>query len=351
MTERRSPPAHQTNLAEGPAGLAAKVSFLMQPRPYPDAPDRVEAIETHMSWVFLTRLYAWKLKKPVHYDFLDFRSLEARRLNCEEEVRLNRRLAPKIYIGTVPLTADAAGQLQLGGDGAAVDWLVQMHRLPADRMLDRAIEAGTVQAGEIAQVARLLAQFYSSAAPEPVTPSAYRSGITASLATNRDDLLDPDFGLPGDAVRTVAGRILRFLTAQAALFDRRVQQGRIVEGHGDLRPEHIFLGPNPAVIDCLEFNRDFRILDPVDELAFLAMECAQLGAGGIGDGILEACCRELDDRPPAELVTFFKAHRAMLRARLAILHLRDPGITESRRWRTRALAYLDLAVAYSGSLG
>jgi aminoglycoside phosphotransferase family enzyme len=125
----------------------------------------------------------------------------------------------------------------------------------------------------------------------------------------------------------------------------------VVEGHGDLRPEHVYLGPEPAVIDCLEFNRDFRIQDWADELAYLAMECERLGSPGVGKVILETCCRALDDRPPATLIDFYKAYRALLRANLAIQHLRDEDVGDPEKWRLRTAEYLDLAETYAGRLG
>src|SRR3569833_1843809 len=122
--------------------LEAKLAFLRQPSHHPGLFHRIEAIETHMSWVFLTERFAYKLKKPVRYELLDFRTIETRQYFCEEEVRLNRRLAGDVYIGTVRLVLDAHGHLQLGGEGKAADWLVKMRRLPADRMLDHEIKSG-----------------------------------------------------------------------------------------------------------------------------------------------------------------------------------------------------------------
>src|SRR5262249_4067578 len=121
-----------------------KIAFLSRPEAYPEPTRRVEMKETHMSWVFLTDTKAWKLKKPVRYDFLDFSTREARRRDCEEELRLNRRLAPDVYYGIAPLTIDPQGGMRLAGAGETIDWLVRMRRLPADRMLDWAIANQTV---------------------------------------------------------------------------------------------------------------------------------------------------------------------------------------------------------------
>jgi aminoglycoside phosphotransferase family enzyme len=128
-------------------GIEEKVAFLSRPEAYPDRPKHVEVKQTHMSWVFLTETCAWKLKKPVRTEYLDFTSPKKRRRNCEREVLLNRRLAPDVYHGVVPLTMAPEGNIQLGGHGKVLDWLVCMRRLPSDRMLDQAIARHTVERG------------------------------------------------------------------------------------------------------------------------------------------------------------------------------------------------------------
>lgn len=330
--------------------LAEKVAFLRRPEAYADAPARVEAVETHMSWVFLTDRLAHKLKKPVRYDFLDFRSLEARRRSCRDEVRLNRRLAPKVYIAAVPLVIDARGGLQLDGEGETIDWLVRMRRLPSARMLDHAILQGRVRVGELRAVARLLADFYRNAVRMTFPPCEFRRRLANAIMENGRKLKEPEFGLSADAIEAVCETLGKMLADRAPLFEQRVRRGCVVEGHGDLRPEHVYLGSKPAVIDCLEFNREFRILDWVDELAFLAMECEHLGSPGPGKEILETCCRELDDEPPAALICFYKAFRALLRAKLSILHLRDTDTSDPEKWRRQATEYLALAETYAGRL-
>jgi aminoglycoside phosphotransferase family enzyme len=122
--------------------ISTKVAFLRQSASYPGHPSGVDVIQTHMSWVFLTDRLVYKLKKPVRFEFLDFSTLERRHHDCQEEVRLNRRLAQGVYLGVTPLTVDAAGRLHLNGEGEAADWLVKMQRLPRERMLDHAIATG-----------------------------------------------------------------------------------------------------------------------------------------------------------------------------------------------------------------
>ena len=168
--------------------LAAKVLFLADPQSYPEATGRVDTIETHMSWVFLTDRHAWKLKKPVRQSHLDFSTEAARRRNCAEELRLNRRLAQDVYLEVVPLTVDADGRLRLGPGGTVVDWLVKMRRLPAERMLDRMIRAGTVHAEDVRRIVGRLCRFYRECAPVAMGEREYRERFAAGIADNLAEL-------------------------------------------------------------------------------------------------------------------------------------------------------------------
>jgi aminoglycoside phosphotransferase family enzyme len=331
--------------------LKEKVAFLRRPQAYPDESAAVNAVETHMSWVFLTGRLAFKLKKPARYDFLDLRSQDSRRRSCEDEVRLNRRLAPEIYLGTVPLTEDADGALAVGGIGEPVDWLVKMRRLPAERMLDQAIRAGGVKTRELRTVAGLLARFFNDAVPVAMPPAEYRRRLANAVTTYRRTLADPSRGMPVRSVAKVTATLRKVVMGEAPLFDRRIRRGRIREGHGDLRAEHVFLGPKAAVIDCLDYNRDLRIQDSADELCLLAIECEILGTPGAGKVILETCCDRLGDEPPPELIAFYKARRAMMRASSALLHSADGSAGDSAVRRGWAETYLALAEQYARQLG
>jgi len=176
--------------------IEEKIAFLRQPDVYPDRSKRVEVIETHMSWVFLTESLVYKLKKPVRYDFLDFSTLAARKKDCEWEISLNRRLAGQVYLGTVPLTLQEDGDLQLNGEGRVVDWLVQMRRLPAGRMLDAAIREGTVNAEGIQKLSRVLPDFYRRSLPLPISPAKYRRRFKEDIQGNLVELRDSRYALP-----------------------------------------------------------------------------------------------------------------------------------------------------------
>ena len=327
--------------------LAGKLDFLRRPQSYPDRPARVDAIETHMSWVFLTERFAYKLKKPVRLPFLDFSTLGARKHACEESLRLNRRLAPDVYVGVVPLCRRAGGELSLEDDGEPVEWLEKMRRLPADSMLDRAIAARTVGVEHVRRFSRVLAAFYRDAAAESIAPDAYRARLRDDIEDNHAALTEPMWQLPRTRLIALLDAQKGALERHAALFDARVAQRRIVEGHGDLRPEHVCLLDAPVIIDCLEFNRRLRILDAADELAYLALECEHLGAPWIGALVFETYADDSGDWPPPEIIAFYKAYRAVLRAKLAIWHLRDHPPSTRAHWLQRTHDYLALAERYA----
>jgi aminoglycoside phosphotransferase family enzyme len=326
--------------------LDTKVTILKQPATYPDRPTQVDVIETHMSWVFLTTHYAYKLKKPVRYDFLDFSTLTARRCNCEHEVRLNRRLAHDVYLGVVALVVDAAGRLVLEQSGEPVEWLVKMRRLPAEHMLEHLITRGKVYEEDLHPVATMLSRFYKESAPIEIDGKRYHSQLERDIQYSLRELSRAQYDLPAPLINTIGHAARELLTSEPALFETRATHNKIIEGHGDLRPGHICLKPRPVIFDCLEFNRQFRLIDPADELAFLAMECERLGASFVGQEFFRIYQQITGDSPPSRLVNFYKASRACLRARLAIWHTHELEMRDWPKWQELADSYLRLAAAY-----
>ncbi len=326
MTERRHDGGHE-----------AKLRFLGDPATYGEGP--VEVRETHMSWVFLTPRRVFKLKKPVRHDYLDFSTVEKRRFTCEEELRLNRRLAADTYLRTLPLRQDDGGALSLGGPGSTVDWLVEMKRLPQSEMLDERLRSGHVSRGEIAAVANRLAEFYRDRRPEIADGGAYLAHLEEEQRINRTILLRPEFDLT-DPVAGLLDRLDEWLARVRPEILGRIADGEIVEGHGDLRPEHVCLLEPPQIIDCLEFNRAMRLIDPYDEVNYLGMECEMLGNQWIR-GMLDATLdRVFDRRPTARLLAVYGGFRALLRARLCVAHLLEASVRLEDVWRPLALRYL-----------
>jgi aminoglycoside phosphotransferase family enzyme len=330
-----------------PPTLGEKVAFLSRADSYrPSAPEIV-ARETHMSWVFLAGGDVYKLKKPVRFSYLDFSTLARREAACRAEVALNRRLAPDVYIGVVPLTF---APLAVGGEGASVDWLVHMKRLDERLILDSMIGDGRLTGRDIDRLAAVLADFYRRAEPVTLAPAVYLADMRRMLALNRSVLLDPRFALPAGRVREIDAVLERFLVQCGGLLAARLTERRVVDGHGDLRPEHIYLGEPIRIIDCLEFNARLRVVDPFDEIAYLALECERLGAAWAGAHLRRRMTQLLRDGPTDALFTFYHAYRAMLRARLAIAHLYEAEPRTPEKWPQRAHAYLALAARSARTL-
>lgn len=330
QADRGTVPAHDNAVT-----LAAKVAFLSRPESYPGHPATVDAVETRLSWVFLTPERAWKLKKPVRYDHLDFSALDARRADCEAEVGLNAPLAPGVYLGVEALVQAAGGALAIGGDGPPVDYLVCMQRLPAERCLEDRIRDGRLDAGEIDRAAETLAGFYREApSAGPVDPDAMLQRVDAEAAELRRLPLGASAGC-----RELHAALRRALLAQRGQLAARERR----EVHGDLRPQHIYPGDPPVFLDRLTFRRELRQMDPAEELAFLALDCERLGAGWAGERFFEVYRRDLGDDVPAPLVACYRARRALLWALLSGRHLQRGG--PERPWRELARTYVRLGRA------
>ena len=268
-TGREGADRARTGTDKAAPALAAKVDFLKNPASYasPRRP-RSRCGKPICHGCFSPVPHVYKLKKPVRFPYLDFSTLARREAACRAELRLNRRLAPDVYLGVVPLTRSDGG-LALGGEGAPVDWLVKMQRLDERDMLDRRIADGRLSVPQLDDLTEVLARFYRAAAPVFLSPAVHLADFAESLAFNKRVLLDPRFALPAGLVRRIDAAQRRFLARHGDAIAMRIRHRRIVEGHGDLRPEHICLDHEVRIIDCIEFNPRLRVVDPFDEIAYL----------------------------------------------------------------------------------
>lgn len=344
------PDHHIDVVAENEVGLNEKVSFLKQPSVYPHNPSQVEAKETHMSWVFLANGFAYKLKKPVSNVVFDFKTLEARLQNCVEEVKVNKRLANKIYLGIVPLVINEGGKLQLDGKGKVVDWLVKMKRIPEENFLDLAIRSGKTRKDLIESGARVLTEFYNKAIPVQTDAVVYRKKLKEEIVASYAGLLNPVYHFSTPMIKEIANKLIQFLDTHFLLFDNRISKGKIIEAHGDLRPEHICLVPECAFIDALEFSKELRIMDIAEELSFLDMECEMMGDTVTGHIFFDYYQKFSADQIHELMIFFYKSKKAFLRAYLVARHITDPGYKDDPKWLIRANDYLKLAHRYAEKL-
>lgn len=327
-------PAPEKNLAD-------KVRYLASPGALVPG-ETPAARETHMSWVFLTSSLVFKLKKPVRQPYLDFTTCALREAACREELRINQTLAPDVYLRLARLTREPEGSLKIDGEGVVEDWLVVMRRLDDHLMLDKQLRKGDVARTAIEQLADLLGRFYAAATPGQISPDAYVERFRHQLELDSSVICRLHFRIAHQRAAEVLAKLQAQLKTVDAELRERAASGFIIEGHGDLRPEHVSLGDPIRVIDRLEFNRDLRMVDPFDELAFLGMECAVADAPWVEPLLFERTTKDLCV-PSPDLIAFYRASRASLRARLSLAHLLDATPREPLRWEPQAERYLDQA--------
>lgn len=330
--------------------ISEKVSFLKQPATYPHPVDKIETKETHMSWVFLVNDFAYKLKKPVQFLLLDLHTLQARFHNCQEEMRLNKRLAWDIYVGIVPLVLNEKGKLQIDGKGQVIEWLVKMKNIPQENLLDYAILHQQVNRTLVENVAILLIKFYKKAPPVRMEPELFMKKLKDEIIATHEELKQPLYHLPVMLIDEVSNNLLHFLNTHLLLFEKRVTNGKIIEAHGDLKPEHICLAPQPAIIDALEFNRELRTMDITEELSFLDMECEMMGDLVTGQQFFDCYKKMTNDNIPESLIFFYKTKKAFVRTWLVARHVMETGYKDEPKWLTKANTYLQLAKKYNNKL-
>lgn len=329
--------------------------FLCRPAAYPDRPQSIELKETHISWLYLTDRHVYKQKKPVSFEFLDFSTLERRKHFCEQEVMLNQRFSPDVYLGVVPVSCDKAGKYQLKRGQHVVEWVVKMKRLDESSTLENLIQFGSVTASDIQRLAEQLSGFYLAQAPAMIRSEEFLHRLSRHVAANRLDLLgaladDEDAILA--AIQFATNGQLRCLALESEYFVQRVADGRVVDGHGDLRPEHVYFHRSKVeVIDCVEFSAEYRINDVVDELAFLAMECDRLGRPDVGAALFATYSRLGTDEFKPFLAAFYKCYRACVRAKVSALRAAQSKGAERIESVTRSRSYVEAAKRYAEELG
>jgi uncharacterized protein len=329
------------------------VQALSRPDAYPDRPVEVEFRQTHISWLFFTQHFVYKVKKPVDFGFLNFTTLDARRHFCEEEARLNRRLAQDVYVGVLEVKV-ANGHIRLGGPGETIDYALQMRRLPEDRMLPALLRSGAVSTETMGRLAHLLAVFHRQAA---TGGEINQDGTIAVILKNWEENFAQtqaylDFPLRRDIYEKIRALVLAFCHARERLFDQRIAAGRIRDGHGDLRAEHICLTEPIAIFDCIEFNHRFRYGDVAADVAFLAMDLDERGFVELSQAFVQAYVECSGDQGLLSVLDFYKCYRAFVRAKVECFRLDDPteSPTDKRRAAHAAYRYCRLAARYAAAL-
>ncbi len=303
--------------------------------------------ETSKSWIFIAQDRVYKLKKQVRDDLQDLTSLRARFDNCLTEVDLNRRLAAETYLGIIRVVRYSDGTLGLGGTAQTVDWLVEMQRLPADRMLDTIAVRGIDPAPEIRscvdQLAERLTEFYAQCPASKLNASELIHIFHDQQKMNAECLRNPLFAEFHPRFEAVFDALGIAFLRHFPLFATRVNAGWIRECHGDLRPEHICMTTPPLVFDCLEFNRNLRLVDPFSEIMFLGLEADILGLDWIKPALITHLARGLGAYPAPDLLALYETQHALLRTRLCLAHLLVPNPRTPEKWLPLGMRYFAVA--------
>lgn len=333
--------------------LPEVITALLQTSQYPDeCPQRVELLQTQMSFVLLTDKFAYKIRKPVNLGYVDYSTLEKRKLFSEKELTLNRRLCPGAYIGLVPVVRNKKGRIQLDGEGETVDYAVKMKRLPMAGMMDYLLQTDGVTIDMVAAVARKMVEFHAGAA---TGGDINRFGSLDTIRGNIEENFEQsrpyiDRALSQRQFDALKIYFDRFLEDHAGVLEGRVAGDHIRDCHGDLHSAHVnFNGDAICVYDCIEFNDRFRYGDTASEIAFLAMDLDRHGRSDLRQVFVREYVRVSGDRRLYDLLKFYQAYRAHIRAKVACFKLDDPFVSAEEKTEEleKARGYFDLATAYS----
>ncbi len=333
--------------ARVPADPSAELAdALRSPACYPHAVGPVERIETHISFVFLAGEHAYKIKKPLSLPFLDFSSLAARRRSCDEEVRLNRRTAPQLYLGVVPITGSVDAP-RIGGAGAAIEYAVHMRRFPQEALLDRLASSGALRPEHVDSLAAAVARLHAEA-PQAAAASPYGTPerALADALANFDALASPDADAGGRLLASVRHWTMRNHRLLAPCLAQRRVEGFVRECHGDLHLANVVLLDGDAIpFDAIEFDPALRWIDAMSEVAFPWMDLQHHRLPALAARFLDAYLEASGDYRGVVLLRFFAVYRAMVRAKVAALRARELAADDPRRAPIRADVEAHLALA------
>ena len=345
-------------------GIERIIEELQDPACYQHPVETVRVIQTHASCVFLTGRFAYKVKKPVDFGFLDYSAPERRRFFCQQELRLNQRLCPDIYLDVVPLTIED-GRLRVGGDGTPVEWAVRMQQMADGDLLSARLETDTVDRIQIERIAVVLANFHTRAQSGPAICAFGRPDAVLGVIAGTLHVMDAvgEGAVSAETRRDIRASLENFQRREAELLLRRMDTGAIRDCHGDLRARNICLDERfdggIQVFDCIEFNDAFRYIDTAADLAYLAMDLDLAGRADLRECLINTYQRAAEDgtdRRTVEdgdlrkILPFYQTYRACVRANIALLAAAEQEVVELERvaHQELAAAAYDLAWCYSG---
>lgn len=330
--------------------LPATIQALLDPAIYPHDVEEVLLVQTHISFVLLAGSFVYKIKKPVNFGFLDFTTLEKRQHFCEEELLLNRRLCPTLYLETLPINLEN-GQFNLAGAGETVEYCLKMARMPENKMMGNVIKAGNLTKAMLDKIVDILVPFYEKADGKS---DIAQFGKAESVAVNILENFEQTEGFIGanalsqeqfDKINVYAKEFLK----NEALFTTRIEAGRIRDCHGDLYSANICLAHEVFIFDCIEFNERFRYCDVASDVAFLAMDLDYQGLDELSDYFITSFIEKSGDNDIQDVLNFYKCYRAYVRGKIGLFTAHSPEVDAKTKETCleQAAKYFTLAQRYA----
>jgi len=324
------------------------VEALMKPEAYPEDPGQIELVQTHISFVFLTRNFVYKVKKAVNLGFLDFTTLEKRRFFCEKELELNRRLCGDMYVEVVPI--NRSNIIKIKGEGATVEYAVKMKRIPQEKMLSQLLGKNMVNNELVSRIAKTIADFHSKA---ETNKRISDFGSLAVIETNWTENFEQTEEYIGKTIsrkdfEIIRERISDFMKRNVSFFEKRMKEGRVRDCHGDIHSGNIFVTDRVYIFDAIEFNERFRYSDVAADVAFLAMDLDFKERADLSGFFAEKYIEYSGDSELTKLLPFYKCYRAYVRGKVISFKLKDPnvGSEEKSAAMKEAKAYFKLSSTY-----
>lgn len=321
---------------------------------YPHHPAEVELIQTHISYVFIAGDLVYKVKKHLRFDFLDFTTLKKRKFYCDEELRLNKRLASDTYLDVVAVSEDSLGNITLGRGVKIIDYAVRMKKLPADRMLKTLLSRGMADEKMIDSVARKIASFHQQAR---TGGHIDEMGDIENIRHNNEENFTETLKyihvtIPEYQYKFIEEYVNKFLARNKTLFEKRIADHKIRDCHGDLHLDHICINDEITIFDCIEFNERFRLGDVAQDVAFLTMDIDFNGYPAHAENFVQSYIRYSGDTDMLALLNFYRCYYAYVRGKVTSFRLSQKEISHHERLEIIKIAkrYFDLAYTYAARL-
>jgi len=330
------------------------IEALKDPATYDEEVRYIRLVQTHISYILLTGKYAYKIKKPVNFGFLDFTSLEKRKFYCEEEFRLNRRLCGDMYVDVLPITL-SGGHVKINGYGRIVEYTVKMKELPQEALMTKLLMRNKVNVNIIDKIARILSDFHNKA---ETNKEIEEYGSIRVVKFNWDENFEQTRGFIGKTISSrdyvfISQTIQEFLKDKKDLFNLRRRKGKIRECHGDLHSGNIFITDKIYIYDAIEFNKRFRYSDVASDIAFLIMDLEFMSKKNLSDRLLERYVEYSGEKEDfLKILPFYKCYRAYVRGKVTSFKLNDPNISEEEKEDSKKTAekYFKMSRQYAEHL-